>query len=113
MLGSEVPIIEGSDNRGWTVHSVHHNIIVSVQYSHIHVHRAKWVKFNGMHLKPGVVVVLSPYVQSTDSLEFGSISEVFMLPCKGVFLGVKVYEVSDYNEHLGCQVHRHESSIEC
>lgn len=82
------------------VHSVHHNIIVSVQYSHIHVHRAKWVKFNGMHLKPGVVVVLSPYVQSTESPEFGSISEVFMLPCEGVFLGVKVYEVSDYNEHL-------------
>ena len=23
-----------------------------------------------------------------------------MLPCQGVFLGVKVYEVSDYNEHL-------------
>ena len=53
-----------------------------------------------MHLKPGVVVVLSPYVQSTESPEFGSILEVFMLPCQGVFLGVKVYEVSDYNEHL-------------
>lgn len=61
---------------------VHCNIIVSVQSSHV---QAKWVKFNGMHLKRAVVVVLSL------STEF---AEIFVLPSQGALLGVKVYEVT-------------------
>lgn len=61
---------------------------------------AKWVKVDGLLLKSTAVVVLSPYVEASESLEFAVIEELFVLPSQRLILGVKLFEVIDYSDHL-------------
>ena len=61
--------------------------------------RVKWVNINGITLKNGGVVVVSPYTEASESPEFAVIAEIFVLPTKQVLLGVKMLEVIDYNSH--------------
>ena len=65
------------------------------------------MKVNGIHLKAGAVIVLSPHTQETESPSFAFIKEIFILPTKEVLLGVKMIEVLDYSTHYHSWLVKH------
>ena len=62
---------------------------MGVVYTLILLCSSKWVKADGVHLKPGAIIVLAPYVEESESPQFGEIKEIFVLPNKNVLFGMK------------------------
>ena len=56
------------------------------------------MKIDGIHLKTGAVVVVSPYTAGT---------EIFLLPTKQVILGIKMLEIVDYSHHFHAWAVKH------
>lgn len=59
------------------------------------------MKIDGIHLKTGAVVVVSPYTAETESPKFGQVKEFFLLPT------IKMLKIVDYSHHFHAWAVKH------